>query len=392
MRRLLSLLALALAACSSSTTPPPGGNVPTNLPTSSTKLDANDVSILMPLPTTMAAVEDLLAATAVGTRGELLPLEDFTKEMGALTLYPEDNGRDKLRVVAARFDPCFPRLVSDPSKCQAQLRLVMQPVILSSYDNTVRAVDAAIHVFYTFERPEFVKMLGEMAAVKDASSVSTAGALAPNPAITAEGLTGAYAKGLRAVILAHAGASAISRITFTQLTGSANVWIWGGVDRKNGVLTPMGIAGTKTTSQRLDNNFLGEDIFGVDVVPALDEHDDTLVAFKSNDVAMNGPISAMQKAVDSMVLMENPDKITADEGTCASCHVATPFRLWAERNRGLKTDTNPNLFSKTVPQTSPAALKLDSVRAFGWRERDFAVSQRVANETVGVVEYLPSIR
>ncbi len=387
-------LALALDACSAGgPAPAPSPTVPTNLPTSTSKLDPNDLSVLVPLPKTEPEIGELLAATSVGLRGELLPADAFTKEMNELTLYPEYNGRDKLRVVAVRFDPCFPRPVADP--CAAQLRLVMQPVALDPYTKEVRALDAAVHVFYTFDRAELVKMLNEMAAVKDGSPTSTAGALAPNPAIVAEGRKGSYMTGLSKLILAHAGAGAITRVTFTQVTASMNVWVWGGFDRKNGTMVPIGIAGTKTTSQRLDNNYLGtepDDHFGVEVKPALDAHDATLTTFADDGTARSAPIGDVQKLVDSMVLMENPEKITPDEGTCTSCHVATPFRLWAERNRGVKTDTNPNRFPGVADVTSPAVLRLDSVRAFGWRERDWAISQRVANETAAIAAYVATIR
>jgi hypothetical protein len=134
----------------------------------------NDVSILFPLPSSGADIDNLLAPSATGSRGTLLPSALYAS-MGPITgstedLYPDvpEVGADyaaydSLRVVAMRIDPCFASLDPnlDGGGCTAQIRLVFQQVIASEVATpfadagTPIVFDSALHAFYDLSRTEF---------------------------------------------------------------------------------------------------------------------------------------------------------------------------------------------------------------------------------------------
>ncbi len=95
----------------------------------------NDVSILFPLPTSAADIDNLLAPSATGTRGVLLPSAVYaaTGPIFGSSEQPVGPGSPSgiaaygdPRVVAMRIDPCFASLNPDPlgGGCTAQIRLV----------------------------------------------------------------------------------------------------------------------------------------------------------------------------------------------------------------------------------------------------------------------------
>ena len=78
-------------------------------------LGLNDVSILLPLPTTQSN-DRLFRPLAKGTFGELLPRNIYDL-MPELLLETSEETFHKLRVVGIRLDPCFPTS-AEATQCQ----------------------------------------------------------------------------------------------------------------------------------------------------------------------------------------------------------------------------------------------------------------------------------
>ena len=138
--RALAFLCLPLVGCASQGD---GGTAP------EPKLQMNDISVLLPLPTSPGELAAMVSPTAAANGGVLLPQ----------TIVPVDaTGIDyaRLRVVAFRFDPCFGPTdpAADPSLCQNQLRIVFQPLALDATTQQAFADDIAVHAFYSLTRAQ----------------------------------------------------------------------------------------------------------------------------------------------------------------------------------------------------------------------------------------------
>ena len=107
-----------------------------------TDLTLCDVSILYPLPEAGSDQNDLLGAADEGERGVLLP-EDVVEALPMFPFMTQDTiNYGPLRVVGIRFDGCH----DDGEGCEAQIRMVMQPLSIRS-----EARDSALHLFYSLE-------------------------------------------------------------------------------------------------------------------------------------------------------------------------------------------------------------------------------------------------
>jgi hypothetical protein len=218
-----------------------GGSV-----SSTRALTMREVSVLFPLPPA-GGLDGLLAADAMGVGGPLVPaliyeqLPQLLLSVSAEVLYGQ------LRVIAARLDPCANRLTNQP--CQAEVRLVLQPLTVDG--EATSAADAAIHAIYGVDAGEFARFLASMRALGDgAPELARGHGLGVHPVMAREGLDGAYARGLRALLLSAVGEGRLRRLTFMQLSGRANVWIFGGFDRSSaGVYSPTRIPGVDTPTR-----------------------------------------------------------------------------------------------------------------------------------------------
>lgn len=106
----------------------------------------NDYSILLPLPH-QDQLKLVLGPQSQGSRGVLLPTR-LSKGLPALVPGFGDKDEivaERVRVVAVRLDPCFFEGVG-PIKCQAQIRMVWQPLLLDR--RVPMTQDAALHTFY----------------------------------------------------------------------------------------------------------------------------------------------------------------------------------------------------------------------------------------------------
>jgi hypothetical protein len=353
-------------------------------------LHLNDVSILFPL----GDQDDLFQATDMGAKGQLLPLA-YASQVGPIALVPgEGVGAEspepmgtthgRLRVVAARLDPCFPSLAG--ASCRRQVRFVFQP--WTAQDG---CDDSALHVFYDISAEELSSLFAEIAALNAASGVATDGPLAVHPALVAQGMSGAFASGLRAALLARIGAGAITRVTAMQLKLTAGAWDFHGLDfDASGNSTPIGMLGTSENVQHLAG--FGNTGFSSTVSPIFPEDSDFSLFWDSDKTKAASP-SEQQKAFDAALTAENPTLRDVDHVSCVLCHTAGPARGWASQHLGLSAAGNPAAFvapglDLTVTTAPTLAGLTNQFRAFGYNAKYQVISQRTVNDSAAVVTFL----
>jgi len=127
------------------------------------QLDANDITILFPMPQTVQEVDELINADSLSNaQGEaVIENSDLAQIIGVsetfanvrgrnIRLVPEIKDISTWKIAGIRFDPSAPG--SSPEVIDAfgsipQIRLVMQPVTNSGF---VRVHDVAIHLIYDY--------------------------------------------------------------------------------------------------------------------------------------------------------------------------------------------------------------------------------------------------
>lgn len=369
-------------------------------------IQMNDVSILLPLPKNEAEGDLYMRASDGARGGVLLPQAIYDSATG------EDNDAGpapggalpvphaSLRVVAIRLDPCFANIgpVTDPSSCQNQLRLVLQPFFHDA-DGTMKAVDTGVHAFYSLTRDELVGMVAEIKKLRAASGSGAVdlGALAVHPIAAREGVNGPFMQGLSKLVLAHAGEQNFFRFTRFQIGNANRTWIFSGFDVAGGKTTGMKIpkVPSDTTTVTFFQGF-ADDLEG-QFNPTTTSSDDMQLLGNVTD-AQDATKDAQQKAFDSALRIENPNKHSPNTIDCASCHLAAPSRALTGKTLGLSADGNANAFSITskfiAPQdlaiTTPQkdALNGVNVHVFSYKDDQPMIAPRAVNETAAIVDYL----
>lgn len=349
----------------------------------------NDVSILFPLDPADAG---LYRASDKGAEGELLPLSAL-QTIGPITLKPGPGiGLELpvdvaetyplLRVVAMRIDPCFPG--ADKTSCRTQVRFVMQSKTSTGF------ADSALHVFYDLPTTDFDTLVTDLVKLDEAASVKTTGPLRVHPVLAAEGLDGAFAKGLKTAVFARIGAARLTRVTAMRLKLSGGSWEFHGFDFHDGKPSPIGIAGTTKSSQEIGN--FSTNGFSAVVTPKLPTDAD-LSLFWDFQKALAADKTLQQKAFGAALTIENPKLRSVEEEGCVACHTALPARRWAENNLSLDSKGNPNLFTADGVDLSrsvdPSIADLPTVlHAFGYLDALASISQRTINESAVVAAKL----
>ena len=141
-------------------------------------LQMNDLSVMLPLAHSQAELDAALPPTTPARGGALLPQAIFSQDTNAAFI-----GYEGLRLVAFRIDPCFGQVDAgfDPSKCENQLRLVFQPILIDTTGTMVFAEDSAVHVFYKLTRAELLDAVDDLVAARVADGgTADLGPLAPH--------------------------------------------------------------------------------------------------------------------------------------------------------------------------------------------------------------------
>ncbi|MEQ1664393.1 MAG: hypothetical protein ABL927_03360 [Bdellovibrionales bacterium] len=354
-----------------------------------THLSQNDISILMPVP--LNPLEDhLLRASSEGAFGELFPRR-FLDQMPELVFEPADETYKKLRVIAVRIDPCFPTTLIK-SGCQPQVRMIWQPLVQRSRGE-MKLLDAAVHTFYNLTAADFSTLIQQLEALKASFQFENLDEiLTINPQLKKLGLSSDYAKKLFSILLSHTGAERLQQATFMQLTGTENVWIFGGVFVLNGQINLLPIPRVGGFTQAFTNNTRNGDFFqhgGAHPAPQGQDNINLLIG-ESRNIKPSDEATVIENTM-SAFRIENPNLHNPSTMDCVTCHAAQPARLWAikqypwlslnERGEEFKFKSK---FDLTNSSTNPSNTKL--MRAFGYDGIEPAISQRTINETAKILE------
>lgn len=369
------------------------------------QVGTNDVSILLPLPSSAAEIDALLPVSAAGVGGPLLPEAHFD----AITVFadnPQENrAYDQWRIVAARIDPCFPTLAlldTDPAACRRQLRLIAQPVQVDPLLGVV-AQDATIHLFFDQDAATFRELAAAFVALQTATTQADATPLTVHPTIAAEGLTGATQQALRDLITTYAGVARLTQLTFMEGRGVA--WEFGGmmIDA-GGARTDIAIPGLAAAdgNTRQTN---GSDFNGIfDITPASAESTQLQAALAGTvvgdpkaggaQVELQAPVDDITAALQLSLDLDNPTTpFNPDTVDCISCHVAGRARARAAvlgfPSDGLAQFSNRRDLSLAWPQANLGAPT--AMRMFGYNEQVTLIGQRVVNESAAVADALEDL-
>lgn len=410
---------LLVACTSQSSAPPPPDQVP---------LQMNDLTVLFPLASNAVDFDTYLAASSTGNNGALLPESLFASDQDEFIAY------DDLRVVGFRLDPCFANVgpITDPSKCDNQIRLVFQPLSLEVGSNLASAEDAAVHVSYSITRDQLLAAADAIATARAQSTTDDLGPLAVNPLVVQQGLSGAYAQALRGIIMTYANGAKIERLTtfFLEAAGGFSggsggpvpdeiemgsgsgsdivpppfedlFWDMHGFNVAADVETPLQIAklGSDTTDMSISAS---TNPLEAQLSPVTDGSDNlTLLASASE--AGSASSAQRQAAFDAALRIENPNDNSPNTIDCASCHMAEPARLLVGEPMFDMTptgDANAFVAASSIPAAdlaSTATMFVDpvdqglNIHAFSYRDSDPIINQRVINETAANLAYLNSL-
>jgi hypothetical protein len=407
----------------------------------------NDVSILFPMPTSIADIDNLLAPSTFGVGGPLFPSELYAS-LGSITgstvieidagpplnptFFPPTNlglpevyiaAYDDLRVVAMRVDPCFASLAPDPSGagCTAQLRLIFQEVRWEdagtppaySSESGAAVFDSAIHAFYDLSRAQFLSLARALIDLRIANeNGDSLGPLAPHPIMVRQGLGGPMSQGVQRLILQYAGEQNLVRVAESGIVDfvcdcPSFAGKWG-----MSVFDVQGLPAAATARAiptLVDVNVDGGSVFAqfmvlnagpvFDVSPTTTASDDYLAIY--NPFPLGGLPSSTNKAgIDALLRVENPRYNSPDTIDCASCHMADQ----TARNDGLDAGANPLAYAPEGTMVARGDMQATfpevgfdvNTHVFSYRSGASAlaaptISQRVVNETASVVEYVNAL-
>jgi hypothetical protein len=385
-----ALLGFIAVACSQ---PPTHGTAQSPAPVpaggGAVTLAASDVTIIWPLPADEAQRDSLIAATSVGKYGELVPASAYdvpVLDERDATATDGQHERARLRVVAARFEPCRGSFAAatDPS-CVNQLRLVFQVLrpgggsVGSS--GAIGANDGAVLAFYKLTRPELLALARDLATLRDQhGGIAGNAPLGVHPLLAKDGVGGAYAKALQAKLLEHAGAERLTRITFFRRTRAREpLWEFGAFDVEGGKATRRPIATLAGDHQTLEG--AGPRMV-IDPQTSSPDNPDVLLTLFG---APRAPTEAERAAYGAVLRIENPAKHTPETMACAECHAAQRMRAAAERMFGLRANEPASDTLDLTVISATTRIDNENFHATSYLGTNLAVTTRTANDTTAVL-------
>ena len=403
LRRTVLAVALLAPACAASSSDDAIANDETLTGTTLVRpVQMNDVSVLFPLAgKTQADIDaSYLAAT------DLLPQALFDLANSQTAGPRAAPSYDALRLVAFRFDPCFANIgpVTDPSRCLNQLRLVFQVVEPNTTSHpTASADDGAFHVFFSLTRAQLLAALDEMTALRVANAPSAAadlGPLAVHPIVKKQGMTGAMAKGLNAIVKKYADPKNVAKVTsFHGVFAQGTSWLFDQVDVTNGkgTLTNVPTVDPAGTLETLRLGTAAEGLLSLSTAGSTAKDGNRLLI--SPPQLETSSDADRQAAYDAAARVENPNFHSPNTIDCTSCHTAQISRqLIGETHFKIASAGNANLFvadpsipaadlALTVPVKMPDGLSLN-LHAFSYDGTEPTIITRVVNETASNIAYL----
>lgn len=344
-------------------------------------LDMNDVTILAPLPQSVATPV-LLRATDLADDGTPLVsrmlfdqvVRDRDSSTGQPLPFPT-MPYELLQLVAVRFDLCDRHL---PGPCppaeDARMRLVFQPLADAN-----GAQDVGFHAFYTVRNDE----IGDAVAALRALAMMAppqAGALRVSPALSAAD-PAPYASRLRTFVQRYGGAARIVRLTMNaqSFKSEAVAWALQGIEKQAGAFVDMTIVG----STRLTQSVILSGTSSYDIVP-MTETPSGLLSALSQAVFERADAPQKREFLAALVATENPLSHTAETVACIGCHVSTVVMAARAPSASIDPLSLPGRYSSTFELSTAAgqsATTPRTLRALGYFGKTVLISQRVANET-----------
>ncbi|MBL0195267.1 MAG: hypothetical protein IPQ09_13730 [Myxococcales bacterium] len=380
---LIAALSLSVGAACSSTSAPPAPPSPAETDAAvaplAPALGMNDVSVLLPLPSSPGA-PGVLGPEDAGERGPLLPKAtyDAIPKFGVTPAQGLDYAR--MRVVAVRFDPCFP----GPAGCDPQVRLVMMPIT-----DAGSTLDSAIHLFYRLEEAELAPLVAELRRLRGLAPEVKDAPLDVHAGLAAQGLEGPYGKGLRALVLRYAGDDRFIRMTFfLRAPPRQEEWFFGGFDRVDGKLVQLNIVGVGKANQRVNRPIVPEG-YSYELVPSPKVPED-IDALLTTEKAKAASPAAREAAVGALARIENPAKYGPDQLSCAGCHLATYVGAATRAAHGLDVSKHADAYksSRDLTRVTESSTEASSLRAFGYFASRPMIANRVIYESAAVVDEL----
>lgn len=335
--------------------------------------DLNDVSILVKNPET-ANADDYIHIGAMTVEGPFVTQAMFDGVFKMLD-NPRPRKYEEWAVAAIRIDNCAKVIAQAP--CQAQIRLVFQPLDASKK----KFDDQALHIAFNVFEAEKMAMFKDFLDLKKASlPATTNGPLGEHPILAKEGMAGAYAKRLNALVMKYAIPSRIERISVMTSSSAGSTpsgnWIFAVTqpvkdqkiiqsqipcqdpsDLTNKFETISGIFGGATPG-------ISPDMVGcqdVDITPIL----------------LKGGVTDENKKIvfDAAIKTNNPNQVFFGSTTCVNCHLASRRLDQKEPDLSTRVDGNPGRYlAPTDVSTGVSAASKDDnvnlwgIRAFGWGE------------------------
>ena len=387
LRGLVASLVLA-AACGNATPPgappaptPTTPNTP-SAPSAPIRLTPTDVTLIWPLPTDTTQLDSMLAATSAGAHGELLPASLYEVPIlderdDSVTDAKADRAR--LRVVAARFEPCRNSFGSPhDASCVNQLRLVLQVLRPGGGGidrSTIGANDGAVLAFYKLTRDEVLALARDTAALGGTSEM-----LGVHPGLAREGLGSAYAKKLQAKILALVGANRLTKITFFARTRAREpLWPFGTFEVKDGKVLKKTIPTLSVDRQTLEGAGPRK------VIEPITSSPDNPAVLLGIMGATRTATAAERAAYGSVLRIQHPGKHNPDTIACAECHAAQRMQEAAERTLGLRVeDFASDAYASSVKVT-PGKIDSENFHLTSYLGTNLAVGTRTAHDTNAVL-------
>lgn len=354
--------------------------------------DLNDVSYLMPLPTSIYS-DHMLHLESTGARGVLLPAKFLSSIPPLTVINTQDETAKALRVIAVRIDPCFP--LPTPQSCQRQIRLIWQPLEVGPR-NRVQVTDASLHSFYLLNETDFKNLMNDLSAWKSKFKIQTQGLpLQIHPAWSRDGDNSVALAEFNGIVLKYAGLQNLMRVTAMVLRGTGDMWAFQGFTVNQGKLELMRIPRIDRFAQVFVNQAMPSDHFENGQINPAPAGDDTL----NNVITDSGKFNSgfedlLRKELRAMYRIEDPKSFNPENTDCVSCHVSQPARQWIMANRtdlGIDNIWLNFSYKNARYNLSNQSANLGNtqiIRAFGYFNSDVAISQRVINESAEVADSL----
>jgi hypothetical protein len=339
-------------------------------------LGMNDVSILLPLPTsldapvltTLAGVVDRdVFGAAVLARADLAP------KLGAPPHFED------FQVVSLRWDICSRDSVGAcPPSGDGRLRLIAQQ--LAVMNGAVSAQDISVHMFFVIPEAELPGVITELRALARIANSS------PTAALAVATPSDEYLARLRALVLRYARPDNLVKLTVIGQEAESNAFAWRfrGFDRGTYGFVQSPIP----TIPAAEQSAL---VAGGDVVydsnPVADLPHGFAIAI--NGAAFDAATPDDQRtALEALVAVQNPLVHGAADTQCMACHVAANLTLRRAQRLGVDPATVASAFTSSRPIAADTIASHDPriVRVFGWVGTQPAIAPAVANATAEALD------